>query len=367
MPELRPETLSPGALLLDPNNFRFQDSASFVRAAEDRFHEDSVQERAYRRLRDAEKLAELKRSMRRNGYIPVERIVVRPYEYTENKFVVIEGNRRVAAVRWLLEDYRAGASVDSGVLSTLEELPVLVAEEDGPDEAFRASLMGIRHVSGISQWGGYQRARLVVEMRDELGLEAQDVAERLALSTHEANRRYRAYKALQQLQEDEEFGDHGNASLYPVFHEAISLPIVREWLEWNEGAARFDDGENLRTFYSLITPSEDDGGNEVTPKLSGHEEVRQLRTILGNREATRILLDPHRALPEAIAAAQHDELATAWATDVRAAITALGNMGVEQVRKLDDDGQDLLQRLRELAGRRLREHEALREVADSED
>lgn len=252
MPDLRTDEINPDHLLLDPNNFRFQDSSNFLLAADDRFHEEGVQQRANQRLRSEEKLIDLKRSIQRSGYIPVERIVVRPYPHADDRYVVIEGNRRLAAVKWILADHEAGAAIEPAVLASLENLPVLIAEEDAPDEVFRASLMGIRHVSGIKQWGGYQRARLIVEMRDELGLDAQDVAERLALSTHEVNRRFRAYKALQQLQDDEEYGEFAGAGMYPVFHEAVSLPIVREWLEWNEDTSEFDQDENRRSFYDLI-------------------------------------------------------------------------------------------------------------------
>jgi hypothetical protein len=37
-------------LLLDPNNYRFQDTDDFVRAEEHRFHEESVQLRTYNPL-----------------------------------------------------------------------------------------------------------------------------------------------------------------------------------------------------------------------------------------------------------------------------------------------------------------------------
>lgn len=44
-------TLPISALLLDPNNYRFQEDEDFVEAETSRFHEDAVQERAFTRLR----------------------------------------------------------------------------------------------------------------------------------------------------------------------------------------------------------------------------------------------------------------------------------------------------------------------------
>ena len=352
MSKLTPKRVAPADLLLDPNNLRFQDSADFLLAAEDRFHENAVQSRAYQRLKTRENLVDLKRSIMRNGYMPVEHIVVRPYGPDSDKYIVIEGNRRTAAVRWILEDHAAGVEVEPDVLESLQKLPTVVAEVTGADEAFRASLMGIRHVSGIKQWGGYQRASLIVKMRDDLELEASNVAERLGLSTHEVNRRYRAFKALEQLEKDEEFGEYASAGMYPLFHEAVSLPAVRDWLEWSEEQVAFL-GDETPSFYDLITPSNDDDGNTIKPKLPGYAQVRELRKILLKPEAKRILLDPHRDLQEAITVARQDELARSWMSDVSAAASALERMGITELKKLTADDQRMLEKLGSLVRERL--------------
>src|SRR5712691_3060410 len=98
MTTLISEIKSPDLLLFDPNNYRFQDTDNFVYAAEERFHEDSVQRRAYQRIRLEDGLQALKSSIMRNGYIPVERIVIRPDTGSASgKYLVIDGNRRLAA------------------------------------------------------------------------------------------------------------------------------------------------------------------------------------------------------------------------------------------------------------------------------
>src|SRR5262245_54005982 len=74
MSEHRAANVSLDSLLLDPNNFRFQDDEDFVSVEATRFHEPAVQARANDRLK--KDVADLKRSIRRSGFIPVERLVV---------------------------------------------------------------------------------------------------------------------------------------------------------------------------------------------------------------------------------------------------------------------------------------------------
>jgi ParB-like chromosome segregation protein Spo0J len=359
------KTLPITQLLLDPNNFRFQDETDFVRADPKRFAEVSVQERATKRIR-GEGLAELKNSIISNGFLAVERLVVRSYVKRQGEpelFLVLEGNRRLAALQWIKQDHEAGADVPADVLAVLDAVPVIVIESDD-DEGTYLALMGIRHVGGIKQWGGYQRAKLVAELRDLHHYDTTEVADRLGMTKHEVNRRYRALKALQQMQDDEEFADYASTTMYPLFHEAVSLPAVRSWLGWNDSETRFQDEEQLHQFYSLITPpenaDEDEGGeSRGTPKITTYSQVRELRTILPNRDAKHFLLNPDHTFSEALAIAKAEELSKTWKSQVAEAIGALSSMSVLDLENLDDDGKMVISRVRDVADRLLATYEKL--------
>lgn len=353
-------------LLLDPNNYRYQESDDFVYADEARFGEAQVQARAYARLKQSEGLKALKSSISSNTYIPSERIVVRPYSSNPDKFLVIEGNRRTAAAKWIKEDHAAGAAVGDDVLGSISELPCVVVNASQDAQVVHASLMGIRHVSGIKQWGGYQRAKLVVTMRDELDLGANEVAERLGMSTHEVNRRYRAFKALYQFQQDEEYGEHFKPSLYPIFHEAVSLSPVKEWLGWDEQQSQFLNDEELYKFYGLITPARvEEGDGEISdfpPKINSYGQVRELRTILTNPDAFDSLVNHHESsIDEAIAIAKQPEVARHWIRSVSAARRALEDMSIRVIKEIPDADIDELRSLKELIDERLNDIQELRD------
>ncbi len=146
MSSFREDRLSYSQLLLDPNNYRYQDNPDFSYAEERRFHEEGVQDRAFRRLTRDESLIQLKNSFITNGFIPVERLVVRPYPHAEDRYLILEGNRRLAALRWIADDYEAGVDLPESVLASLEAVPVIIVENQA-DPAFCESLMGVRHIA----------------------------------------------------------------------------------------------------------------------------------------------------------------------------------------------------------------------------
>ncbi|WP_104088088.1 hypothetical protein [Cryobacterium sp. N19] len=351
------------SLLLDPNNFRFQDEPDYLAADPARFAEPSVQERAAKRIR-GEGLVELKSSIVSNGFLSVERLVVRKYKELETGgwlYLVLEGNRRLAALQWIRQDHSAGVDVPHSVLEVLDALPVLVVESDDGDATY-LSIMGIRHVGGIKQWGGYQRAKLVGDLRDTHQLESGEVADRLGMTKHEVNRRYRALKALQQMEDDEDFADYANPSLYPVFHEAVSIPAVRAWLGWLDAANEFGSTEETRQFYQLITPTEavdDENLLASPPKIASYAQVRDLRDILANPEAKRALLDPKRSFGDALGLAKAEELSSSWRSEVSEALASLGSISVLDLESATAEDLELIRKLQLTAEKMISTHAKL--------
>ena len=80
------DTLAPEKLPLDPNNFRFHDLDSFLLKNETHFHESTVQQAAYDRVREDETLLQLKNSIIRNTYIPIERTVESVFDKIERLY-----------------------------------------------------------------------------------------------------------------------------------------------------------------------------------------------------------------------------------------------------------------------------------------
>lgn len=343
-PPMRSDNLPLSSLLLDPNNYRLQEIEGFTQYPADRFHIDRVQEATRRRLKE-ENLEPLKSSIVSNGFLEIERIVVTPYQHTEGKYLVIEGNRRIAALLAIQEDYDAGIEVPDQLVGVFDAVPCIVAEEGQQEAYFREAIMGIRHVGGIREWGGFQRAKLVADLRDGHGLDASSISDRIGLSAIEVNRRYRAYKALQQMQNDEDYSEFSGPSLYPLFHEAVSIPAIRDWLGWNQETNHFENDDTRDAFYQLISPRKLDEGEERPPKLKTYSDIRAIREVLANEEAKADLMMPERELVDALTIANQSKMSQRWRSEVNEAKTALSKLPGLEVAALEEKDLELIKDL----------------------
>jgi hypothetical protein len=329
----------PSQLLLDPNNYRFHDLRSYRRVANRaRFTESGVQDKAYRLLRETEsfELESLKESIASNGFVPVEQIVVERFSGDgENAhYLVVEGNRRTAAIKSLLEEVGEGSrQLSDKVLESIQKISVVeIVGTTTERKAYQQTLMAIRHVAGVKEWGPYQQARLIVELYEkEKNFSA--VAKRIGISNKEVARRYRASRALEQMETDEEFNQHAGPDLYVFFHEAISQPKVREWLKFSDDTFKAEDEAARRTFYELLSPREVDG--KILPKKlqSANSQVRMLKEIVDKPQALEILQDPEREFEDAVAAARDSALRRddgALERALAVAIRALREPGVDE-------------------------------------
>jgi len=339
-----PIEVSLDKILLDPNNFRFSGEKAKSLVADARFPEDRVQQAAAKRL-ETDGLVELKNSIANNGFIPVDSIVVKKLK--DEFYVVLEGNRRTAALKWLRRDYEAGQEVDERVRNVFERVPVVLLESD--DASDFLSIMGVRHVGGAKQWGGYQSARLVAELRDDHDLSAGEVSLRLGLSVREVNRRYRAYRALVQMRDSEDFGESVASTLHPLFFEAVAVPRLREWLGWSDDNYVFEDETNREIFYSLITESSDDSGVGRAAKITKYTEVRELRAILDVPDAYSSLTDLGKSFSDASAIVKSGEVNRDWASRVGEATRALDHIGFSTLKGFTDVDVALVTKLRDLA------------------
>ncbi len=357
------KTLRLTELLLDPNNFRFLDNPNFKKRVVNRFHNQSVQDATLRLLEKGHnyQLKPLRNSILSNGYIVLEKIIVTPYKYQDGKYLVIEGNRRVAVLKMLLKDHKEGViNLTTDQIKNFSRIPGAILEPENLsfDDAERI-IMGIRHIAGPREWGAYQQAQLIYELIEEQGKDFDEIANYLGLNRVEVGRRYRAIKALHTMEEDEEYAESALPEYYRLFHELISLPNIRERFGWKQENCVFENKNKAKEFFELIAPQDPD----LEPKLKTYNDVRKLKKIIGHDSAEESLFDPDQSLSDAISKIKHsDDFKDSMVyieKDITQFENALNNISIDNLRGLSQEDILRLESIIELIQSRIEDYKKL--------
>lgn len=272
-------------ILLDPNNPRFTGS-DWVYVPDESIADPETQERTRKRLIEGFEVDKLRMNMEVNGYLPIDRIVVR--SFGDQKYVVLEGNRRICAAQSIGKYTSSGDEVTDEVCDSLKSIPALVyTGEDSPSDAAWI-FQGIRHITGLTDWSAYHKAKLLVEQMEKDGLTLTEAGKRFGLTPFGAGQWVRGFKAFRQAKDQTDFGSVIDERVYPYLQEIFgrSSIAVREWLKWNDSKYEFEDVANLNEFVSWFYPS-DDAGTESTSIPS--DKTAWDRRVIGKRDDIRQL------------------------------------------------------------------------------
>lgn len=176
-------------LYLDPKNPRLADKEFALRE----------QENILQFLWENMAVDELVESIRTNGYWSHEELfAVRE----SGKLVVIEGNRRLAAVKLLLHPELRQAVGATAIPPTpphikkdLATLPVYVTTRR---EVWQ--YLGFKHVNGPQDWDSIAKAEYIARVRNDLGIELDDIAQTIGDRHNTVKRLYRGLMVLQQAE-----------------------------------------------------------------------------------------------------------------------------------------------------------------------
>ena len=351
-------------LYLDPNNPRFWSEHTRRHVPDSRIKEPKIQSRVEDQI-SRHGIEELHFSILRNGFLPLDRIVVRPIAGDRKKYVVVEGNRRLAALRLLrqridedtiVEDKAPPEYLDELIEQT-NNLNVLIFEGTDSDD-ISWILQGIRHIGGIRNWEPAQRAKLVADQIDEQSAGFTETGQKFGLSSRAVGRLYRAYKALEQMRGDDEFGKAARNDYFSLFEEAYRNRTVRHWLDWSEDKVRFDNASNLKTFYSWITPDEDMEGRR---RIHEPKNVKSLgRLIEGDNKMLMSRVDQHDIdIEVAESQANEEALTDTWRQTIERSLALIQSLSVDVISENPEECRDSLIQISAQIGKYIKMAESL--------
>lgn len=242
-------------------------------------------------IAEAYNAMEVARSIARHGYFASEPLIVIP---DNDEYIVVEGNRRLVALR-ILADPSLAESLDDadewrGLAEGLdlpERIPVVVV----PDRKSVAPIIGYRHISGIEPWEPYAKARFIAGLVAE-GTSFEEVGNIVGERATDIAAQYRNYAIVEQSRE--KFGlDTGRVvRRFGVFTRSMnSLPLrvyvgapAPSSVETAKAPVPADKSGELRELFSWLF-----GDDDHQAVISESRDITELGTVVASDEGLSIL------------------------------------------------------------------------------
>jgi hypothetical protein len=290
-------------LWLDPRN---------PRLGAEKIAQKLDQEALLDEMRDWE-LEELAESFMESGFwVQESLLVVKEKQEGVVRLVVVEGNRRLAALRYLKRaaDGHAvspkwrdllGRRKPAGEL--FRRIPYLTADDREELDGY----LGFRHVSGIKEWEPREKAAFIAKLIDKQKLTYAEVMRRIGSKTETVRRTYIAYRVLEQMRENDEKIDVGRVEKkFSVLFLALRYSHVQEYLgvdlDMDVDAARAKHPVPPRRIASLANFAVWlFGKGEVEPLVEDSRHVGKFDQVLASAAARTYLEN-----------ARHPDLETAY-------------------------------------------------------
>ena len=237
---------------------------------------------------------ELVLSIAASGYFAHEPMIVAT-EGGSN--VVIEGNRRLAAVK-LLRQPTSGRDFNARIPPIKRELRESLARIPGlsstREDAWR--YLGFKHVNGPAKWGSYAKSKYIANVHRNYGEPLDEIAKQIGDTHNTVRRLYRGLMVIEQAERvgafsrDDRWRGH---FAFSHLYTGLSYSSISEFLDLQSASDEMQDPvpaerkDNLRELLVWMYGSKSEKKPPVIESQNPH--LRWLDAVLANREALAVL------------------------------------------------------------------------------
>lgn len=243
-------------------------------------------------------LEELAVSFLESGFWPQEALmVVEENLYGKSLLVVVEGNRRLAALKYL-RDAIVGKPVSKKweviaesarpPADLFNKVPYIKASSRKELEAF----LGYRHVTGIKEWAPAEKAEYIAKLIEDSGMNYEHVMRKIGSKTPTVRQNYIAYRLLLQMEDEEKISLEHVEEKFSVLFLSLRTVGVQKYL-------RIDIKADPKTAYRPVPKSRIQalanfalwlfGDEKTDPIVKESRQVDTFGTILESAKAVEYL------------------------------------------------------------------------------
>ena len=218
------------------------------------------------------------------------------------KYLVIEGNRRLAAVKLIqnnkLIDRKIPThiqqKINQDLLDNIASIPVIVVDER--KDAWK--YIGFKHVNGPAKWGSYAKAKYIAEIHNDYNVPIGDIAYQIGDTNNTAQKLYQGLMVLEQAEQEKlfDFNDiQANRLYFSHLYTGLQREGIRTFLniadasEESKSPIPSDNFKNLGELLEWLYGSKK---NETQPVIkSQNPDLKYLDEVLQSKEAVYALRD----------------------------------------------------------------------------
>jgi AAA15 family ATPase/GTPase len=293
-------------LLLDPNNYRFIDRADYKPVPDDQVADPRIQTRALNFIlgKNQENVKDLISSFTSNGFLDIDQIQVKA---VGDKYLVLEGNRRTATLKYLYDEFKKGNDV--GKLTESDFQAINLVEITDEDPVQHLITMGLHHIGGKKRWSAVNESQLIADLIEKYNLSENEVCDKLGIKTYALRRSLRTLYLIRQYKASD-YGDQFESDKFYIFQSITGSPILKEWIGWDDEEYFAYNDANLQRLFSWISRTEDDEFSEERketkikePIISNYRQIGEIANFINDDKAVK-MMEESRSISEGYAFSQ---------------------------------------------------------------
>lgn len=232
-------------------------------------------------------LPELLLSILNSGFMDFEPIVVR-----RGDNVVLEGNRRVAALR-LIKDpgLRDQLGVKLPAEATPEAMPAEIRAVLVNDASEARKFIGFKHINGPQKWDAMSKAKYAADWHAD-GASLEEITRSLGDTFNTVTRLvegYRVYKQALSLGFDPELRT-ARRFAFSHLYTALTRSSIKQWLDLQDGdAPDLVPAKNADRLQKLMSWLYGQGEREPALIRSQNPDLNRLADVIGNERTLEML------------------------------------------------------------------------------
>lgn len=283
--------------LIDPRDLFFDNQNP--RIAEFSVGSDLLEQEIIKILWNVMGVEEIVLSIKASGFFEHEPLIA---INEGDHLIVIEGNRRLAAIKCILDpnlaDYiginKNALFVPEEIKNTLNSIPIIIVN----DRKDAWKFIGFKHINGPAKWGSYAKAQYISLIKNEYHISLEQIASQIG-DTHRTVQKL--YQGLQVIEQAEHIGkfDRGDINAPRLYfshlYTGLSYEGIKDFIgikdvsEEVEKPVPEDKQDNLGELLLWLFGSKK---RETEPVIqSQNPDLRRLEAVVKNKEAIYALRD----------------------------------------------------------------------------